>query len=91
MAMTKTDMQKIVEQHTPSGAAANRIITDLLAAMQSELRKGQGIVKLSGIGNITRITRKARKGRNPQTGEGIDVPERRALKISTSAELFPER
>jgi DNA-binding protein HU-beta len=37
-----------------------------------------------GIGKIKVVNRKAREGRNPQTGETIHIPARRALKFRFS-------
>lgn len=33
-------------------------------------------VEIRGFGNFTRRLYKARKGRNPKTGESIDIPDR---------------
>lgn len=44
-------------------------------------------VRLPGFGTFKATTRKARKARNPHTGETIDVPEKRAPKFKPSKTL----
>lgn len=39
-------------------------------------------VKLSGFGTFKTVEREARKGRNPKTGEEIDIPATKAPKFS---------
>ena len=43
-----------------------------------ECRKG---FTLPGIGKLVVVKRKARKGRNPQTGEEIQIPAKTVLKF----------
>lgn len=38
-------------------------------------------VQLVGLGTFRRVTRKARPGRNPRTGEAITIPERTVVKF----------
>lgn len=62
-------------------------VLDALAEMtQAELKKG-GEVTLPGIGKLTVETRAARKGRNPATGDAIDIPEKRVPKFSALTAL----
>lgn len=41
-------------------------------------------VPLFGLGKIIPVKRAARKGRNPRTGEAIDLPERKSAKFQPS-------
>ena len=41
-------------------------------------------VPLFGLGKIIPVKRAARKGRNPRTGEAIDLPVRKAAKFQPS-------
>ncbi len=47
-------------------------------------REAENDVRIPGLGKITIVQRKARKGRNPRTGETIHIPARRALKFKFS-------
>lgn len=42
---------------------------------------------LPGLGKLKATTRAARTGRNPQTGEPVEIPERMAVKFSASKAL----
>ena len=44
-------------------------------------------VTLIGMGTIDKIVRQARKGRNPKTGEVLDVPEKVAIRFKPGKEL----
>jgi len=44
-------------------------------------------VTLPGVGKLTTKLRKARVGRNPQTGDPIDIPAQRAVKFSATKAL----
>jgi len=48
------------------------IIGTTLTTIQAEVKKG-GDVRLAGFGTFKKATRKARKGRNPKTGEAIKI------------------
>jgi DNA-binding protein HU-beta len=57
-------------------------VDDVLAA-QAELayqEAGSGFT-IPGIGKLIVVDRKARAGRNPATGEAIQIPAKRALKF----------
>jgi len=49
--------------------------------------KGGGKVTLVGFGTFSRSKRKARKGRNPQTGAEINIKARNVAKFKAGKEL----
>jgi DNA-binding protein HU-beta len=49
--------------------------------------KKSGAFVFPGIGKVVLSNRKARMGRNPQTGEPIKIPARRVVKIRASKVL----
>jgi DNA-binding protein HU-beta len=49
--------------------------------------KKNGAFVLPGIGKVVLQNRKARMGRNPQTGEPIKIPARRVVKIRAAKAL----
>ena len=51
---------------------ATAAVDAVFASIQDTLAKGDK-VQLIGFGNFEVRTRAARKGRNPQTGEGIEI------------------
>ena len=61
-----------------------KTVKDLVTAY-SELAvketKKSGVCILPGIGRLVRQERKARMGRNPQTGEAIKIPAKKVVKF----------
>ncbi len=78
-ALTKA---QIVTKLSEKTGLSKREINDVLTA-QSELAYKQAKVgyTIPGIGKLVVVNRKARKGRNPATGEPIDIPAKRVLKF----------
>jgi DNA-binding protein HU-beta len=69
-----------------SKAQANTALDALTAAVTGTLKKG-GRVTLVGFGTFSVSQRKARTGRNPQTGKAIKIPARRVARFSAGADL----
>lgn len=55
--------------------------------MAEGVSAGQG-VRLPGIGALSVSERAARTGRNPQTGQVISIPARKAVKFSAAKTLL---
>lgn len=70
--------------------ASHKEIESMLDALadtiQAELCLGQQ-VKLPGVGTLTPVGRKGRKGRNPQTGAEIEIPATTAVKFKPAKAL----
>ena len=72
--MNKTELiEHIANNADMPKAAAARALEATIDAVKKTLRKG-GTVSLVGFGTFTVGTRAARTGRNPRTGETIDIP-----------------
>ena len=54
---------------------------DELAAMAVRETKKSGQFIMPGIGKLVKSVRNARKGRNPQTGEEIQIPKKTVVKF----------
>ncbi len=61
---------------------AVQMLDDLAALAYKEAKKNT--FKLPGFGVLTLRNRKARMGRNPQTGEAIKIPAKRVVKFRVS-------
>lgn len=71
--MTKEDLiDKVASGAGLSKANASRVLNTMLDSIKSALKKGQKVA-LVGFGNFSVSKRKARKGRNPRTGEVITI------------------
>ena len=54
-------------------------ILDELAALAVKHTKAGGQFVIPGLGKAVKVARKARMGRNPQTGEAIKIPARKKV------------
>ncbi|PWA12379.1 DNA-binding protein [Pueribacillus theae] len=71
--MNKTDLINAVAEVTEiSKKDATKAVDAVFDAITDTLKKGEK-VQLIGFGNFEVRERAARKGRNPQTGEEIDI------------------
>jgi DNA-binding protein HU-beta len=68
---------------------AARIIDSFLDHILKGLKRGER-ASLVGFGTFTVGRRKARTGRNPQTGEPIAIPARRVVRFTTGKLLRSE-
>ncbi|GGD69241.1 HU family DNA-binding protein [Paenibacillus nasutitermitis] len=78
--MNKTELiAKVAELTELSKKDASKAVDAVFDAISDSLQGGDK-VQLVGFGNFEVKSREARKGRNPQTGQEIDIP---ASKIPT--------
>jgi len=70
-----------------SKAAAGKALDSFMAGGTKALKKKSGKVTLVGFGTFSKIRRKARKGRNPQTGEPIKIKATNAVKFKAGKKL----
>lgn len=77
--MTKSDVQKTLAEKTGlSKAQVGSLLDELAALAYAEARNG---FLVPGIGKLVLVQRSARTGRNPATGETIEIPARKAVKF----------
>ena len=60
---------------------ADSALSALQAVLIEQLENGEA-VKVTGLLSVERVERKARTGRNPRTGEEIQIPAGFGVKIS---------
>ena len=85
--MTKTDLiEKIVEKIGLSKKDAQEIIEILLDTMKQNFIEGES-VKLSGFGTFNIRQKMSRRGRNPKTGEDVEIIPRRVITFRASNQL----
>ena len=72
--MNKNDLIDAVTERTSLAKSdAARAVDAVLGSITEALQKGDAVA-LSGFGTFVIKTRAARTGRNPRTGEAIDIP-----------------
>jgi len=67
-------------------AKAAEVVDAVFAAIEGALKK-QEEVRLVGFGSFATAKRKAAKGRNPRTGEDIDIPESTSVRFKPGKSL----
>ena len=85
--MNKSDLVRSVSKVLGARTDAIKAVESLFDAMRSSLRTGEKVV-VSGFGSFRVKMLKARKGRNPKTGEEVPVPPRRAVRFKASRGLL---
>lgn len=85
--MTKADIvERIFEGAHATKREAGEVVELVFEVIKTHLESGEK-VKLSGFGNFVVHEKRARKGRNPQTGEEIVISARRVLSFKASQVL----
>lgn len=79
-------IEKIATEAKVSKAQAENLLDCALDNIKKAVKKGDD-VKLVGFGTFTKSKRKARTGRNPQTGKAIKIPASWAPKFRAGAEF----
>jgi nucleoid DNA-binding protein len=86
--MTKADLARVIyESHGGlTNREALRIVDLLFEVIKKRLMKGES-VRIVGFGTLEVVSRRKRRGRNPITGEAIEVAGRRALVFRPSRSM----
>ena len=84
-ALTKSQIaSSLAESLGISKADANRYL-DTFAQLACSEAKNNGSFTVPGLGKLVLVDRKARqRGRNPQTGEVIQIPAKKVVKFRVS-------
>lgn len=83
--MQKKDFLRLVAINTGfSQKDIDEVLDGVQDVVYKALADGDEIPLMKGL-KLTRVTKAARKGRNPQTGESIMIPEKFAPKAKFSA------
>ena len=84
--MNKGDLINEVAKVVGTKKEAQEAVDCVFASITNALKTGE-YVTLVGFGTFKVVERKARKGRNPQTGEEIDIKASKAPKFTPGKAL----
>ena len=85
--MTKTELIAFIADEAGISKAAGALALDAyFAAVKKELKK-TGKLGIVGFGTFSVVKRKAREGRNPQTGKVIKIPAKKVVKFKAGKAL----
>ena len=85
--MRKDEMvRRIVEETGLTYVKAEQVINAVLDEIKSALQQGDSVI-LRRFGSFDVRDKRARMGRNPQTGQPINIPAKRVAKFSAGKAL----
>ncbi|TNF53523.1 HU family DNA-binding protein [bacterium] len=85
--MTKVQLIDVVSKNAKiTKAAAAKAVDAIFSGISKYLKKGEKVT-LVGFGTFSISKRKARRGRNPQTGSEIKIPAARVPKFTAGKAL----
>ena len=85
--MTKADLVDEVSTATELSRKDLEVIVEALFDSVVKALKNSDKLEVRGFGSFRIRKRKARQGRNPKTGEKVDVPEKKVPYFKPSKEL----
>ncbi|MBW2441095.1 MAG: HU family DNA-binding protein [Deltaproteobacteria bacterium] len=86
--MTKAELvEQAAKDAKVSKVAAAAALNSFIGSVTKALKKKDGKVTLVGFGTFSKVRRKARKGRNPQTGAPIKIKARNVVKFRPGKKL----
>ncbi len=85
--MTKTELiEALASEARIEKKSAKNFLEGLTSVIENSIKKGEE-VPLTGLGKFKVVKRKARMGRNPATGEAIQIPAKTAVKFTVAKNL----
>ena len=85
--MNKSDLvNRVAEKAETSRREAKFMIDVVVSTLVDALAEGED-VKMTPFGKFEVVQRAARKGRNPQTGEELNIPPRKGVKFKPGKAL----
>jgi len=86
--MTKAELvEKMAADAEITKLAAGAVLDSFISTVTSALKKKDGKFALVGFGTFSKGRRKARKGRNPQTGEAIKIKASNTVRFKAGKKL----
>ncbi len=86
--MNKSELVSTIAQRTgQSEKTVNEVLNGFIEVVGETVAKGKDKVTIPGFLSFERVARKARTGRNPRTGESMEVPASNAVKVTAGARL----
>ncbi|HYE25797.1 MAG TPA: HU family DNA-binding protein [Clostridia bacterium] len=79
--MTKTQLVRTMAEKLELNNKTAAAFLQTLSEIAVKETKKNGVFVLPGLGRLKKSARKARMGRNPQTGEPIKIPAKTVVKF----------
>lgn len=79
--MTKTQLVRLMAEKVEITNKQSAAYLETLADLAVQQAKKTGVFVVPGFGRLKKVQRKARTGRNPQTGEAIKIKAKTTAKF----------
>jgi len=88
--MSKQELVKAVQTGVEGilTVAEAQLCVDAMLAEVSKALLVKGEIRMQGVGTLKVVQRPARTGRNPRTGEPLQIPARRTVQLKVSPMLL---
>ena len=87
MAKNRSELvAEVAEKSGTTQAAVNGVLDAMFQVFESSVSNGEKIT-IPGWMSVERTDRAARQGRNPQTGETIQIPAGHGVKLTAGSKL----
>ncbi len=84
--ITKQDLSNVLANYTNTKKDAGEALNALIAEIKKSLQEGSSVI-ITGFGTFSVVDRAAREGRNPATGEAIQISARKIVKFKVGKTL----
>ena len=86
--MNKAELiDAVASKTTLNKSESTKAVEAVLTSIRSAVQAGKE-VRLQHFGAFQPVTRKAKTGRNPQTGAEIQIPEKKVVKFKPSSNFL---
>jgi DNA-binding protein HU-beta len=87
MALSKKELIEIVAENVSmKHSTVEEVITDAFNVISVNLKAGE-VVDITKFGKFSTVQREGRTGRNPATGEQVQIPAKSAVKFKPAKAL----
>jgi DNA-binding protein HU-beta len=86
MANRKDMINAVAEATGKTKKDSKVLVESIISVLKSTLSAGED-VKIVNFGTFKIVARKARKGRNPRTGEALDIPAKNVVRFKVGKSL----
>lgn len=85
--MNKTELiQKLKDESDLNTKQITEVLDNMIDIIEKEIKSGES-VRILGFGTFEKTSKPARTGRNPRTGESINIPAVSSVKFKPGKEF----
>jgi DNA-binding protein HU-beta len=85
--MTRTELIEAIAREAETDKQLAKLFLEGFTRIIEQEMKNEGDVPLAGLGKFKVVKRQARVGRNPATGESIQIPAKTVVKFTVAKAL----